>query len=559
MTQDEGGPAGPELRSAVAATLVVIGALLLLIGWWWEESAGDGGLPPVAGERLGVLVALLCVLVAMARRRESSLWAERTATRRVVTTGLAVAAALGVTAFHVVDGLRRYGDGYPGVVAPLGVIGGVAVTAGLLFGATRPAEGRWRRWNGRRLAAVSCVAVALAAVCVPVALTSDSWAIRSSTASAAAIPPTPGTVSKVAWTSPPMPGRIEEVHRAGAGAVVLLEDGVVGVDGLSGAIRWSYRRLGAQTGWMLTSPDGGAVVLGMLSEEDWDVDTMLILDAVTGVVRFSGRYPDDLSRPAHDEITNDVLVTRGRWDSDGEFRAFSLRDGSVAWTWRWPDGCRTDGLDAVAALGRRVIAPVKCGDEARFIVLDGATGRQVGEHTVAVAPQSGFPRVISAPDGSLALLDAYETVRPELRSQLLDVASDKILPMPARLGRLLPNGLAMAGEGKERVVLDARTGVPRYPDAIGRCEATGVLLENMVLCLRRGDDWLRRFVDTGEAVLSLIPLATQQAGDLAVGLGPRAMKGIDRPLELVAANGAVIAYSTIESLDGAGGVLVGLQ
>ena len=241
MPHDGGGPAGRETRITVAGALVTIGALLLLLGWFREEAAGNSGLSPVVGKWLGALVVLLGVLVVWARHQEMP----GSTIRRWVVTVLAVLAAMATTAFHVVDGVRRYGDGYPGVVAPLGVVGGVAVTVGLLLGITRPTEERRRRWNVRGLAAVACVSALLAAVCVPVALTSDSWAIRSDTASAVAVPPVPGAVSKVGWTTP-VPGRVRDVLRAGAGAVVRLTDGVLGVDGLSGAIRWSYRRLGAR-------------------------------------------------------------------------------------------------------------------------------------------------------------------------------------------------------------------------------------------------------------------------------------------------------------------------
>ncbi|GLW32663.1 hypothetical protein Areg01_56010 [Actinoplanes regularis] len=556
MPHDGGGPSGPGTRSAATGTLVTIGALLLLIGWVRDESAGNSGLSPVAGRWLGALVILLCTLVAAARHPQ----APGSAVRRWVITGFAVLAAVATTAFHVVDGLRRYGDGYPGVVAPLGVVGGVAVTVGLLLGATRPAEGRWRRWNVRRLAAVTCVSALLAAGCVPVALTYDSWAIRSGTASAVAVPPVPGTVSKVGWTTP-MPGPVRDVRPAGAGAVVLLEDGVLGVDGLSGAIRWSYRRLGARAAWMVASPDGGSVVLGILRPEDGGADTMLILDAMTGAVRSTGSYPAGLVNPTQDMITDDVLVGRGLWENDGDHPAFSLRDGSTAWTWHRPEGCRGEGLHAVAALHHRVIISAKCGAESRFVLLDSATGRQVGEHVVAIRAEGILPPgVVTAPDRSLALLKAVYAVRPEQAVQLLDVESGQVLPMKVQLSRLIGQGLATDGNTlKPPLLRDARTGEVRHQQEISSCAFSGVLLESMVMCVRRGDRWLTRLLDEGQATLTLAPLGTQQAAELPVDLGPRDERSSDRPLELVAANGAVIVYSAIDARGGSGNVLVGLQ
>ncbi|GID91871.1 PQQ-binding-like beta-propeller repeat protein [Amorphoplanes digitatis] len=558
MPDDEGGHSGPETRSTAAGTLVTIGALLLLVGWFRDEGVGDHGLSPVAGRWLGVLVVLLCVLVAWARHQESP---GTTTRRRWVITALAVSAALAATAFHVVDGLRRYGDGYPGVVAPLGVAGGVAVIAGLLLGAVRPAEGRWRRWNALRLAAVASVSALLVAACVPVALTSGGWAVRSATASAVAVPPVPATVSRVGWTTP-MPGPVRDVRPAGAGAVVLLSDGVLGVDGSSGAIRWSYRRLGARAAWMVASPDGGSVVLGMLPQQDGGADTMLILDAMTGAVRSTGGYSADLANPHQEMITDDVLVGQGLWDDDRDYPAFSLRDGGTAWTWRRPEGCRGEGFRAVGALHHRIVISAKCGAESKFFVLDSATGRQVAEHVVAITPQGSLPpEVVIAPDRSLALLKAYEPVRPEQAVQLLDAGSDRILPMPVPLYRLIGYGLATDGKiSKPPLLRDARTGEVRYQQEISSCAFSGVLLESMVLCVRRGDySWVKTFLDTGKAALTLTPLGTQQPADLPVELGPRNEHDTDRPLELVAANGAVIVYSGIDGRDGSHDTLVGLR
>nr|BFE71513.1 hypothetical protein GCM10020092_048140 [Actinoplanes digitatis] len=505
-----------------------------------------------------MLVVLLCVLVAWARHQESP---GTTTRRRWVITALAVSAALAATAFHVVDGLRRYGDGYPGVVAPLGVVGGVAVIAGLLLGAVRLAEGRWRRWNALRLAAVASVSALLVAACVPVALTSGGWAVRSATASAVAVPPVPATVSRVGWTTP-MPGPVRDVRPAGAGAVVLLSDGVLGVDGSSGAIRWSYRRLGARAAWMVASPDGGSVVLGMLPQQDGGADTMLILDAMTGAVRSTGGYSADLANPHQEMITDDVLVGQGLWDDDRDYPAFSLRDGGTAWTWRRPEGCRGEGFRAVGALHHRIVISAKCGAESKFFVLDSATGRQVAEHVVAITPQGSLPpEVVIAPDRSLALLKAYEPVRPEQAVQLLDAGSDRILPMPVPLYRLIGYGLATDGKiSKPPLLRDARTGEVRYQQEISSCAFSGVLLESMVLCVRRGDySWVKTFLDTGKAALTLTPLGTQQPADLPVELGPRNEHDTDRPLELVAANGAVIVYSGIDGRDGSHDTLVGLR
>lgn len=556
MPHDAGGPSGPGMRSATTGTFVTIGALLLLIGWFRDEIAGNSGLSPVAGRWLGAVVVLLCALVAVVRHAAVPGFIVRWR----VTAGLVVL-AVATTAFHVVDALRRYGDGYPGVVAPLGVVGGVAVTVGLLLGASRPAEGGRRRWNVRRLAPVACVSALLVAVCVPVALTSDSWPIRSATASAVAVPPVPGAVSKAGWTTP-MPGRVRDVRRAGAGAVVLLEDGVLGVDGLSGAIRWSYRRLGGHAAWMVAGPDGGAVVLGMALPENRGADTMLILDAMTGAVRSSGHYPSSLLNPSQDMITDDVLVGRPMWNDDGAYPAFSLRDGGIAWTWHRPDGCSADDLHSVGALHHRIIVSVRCGAQARFVLLDGATGRQVGEHVVATSTKRNLPpEVITAPDRLLALLKAHDSVPPEQAYQLLDVESDQILPMRYPLRRLIGHGLATGGETwKVGPLHDARTGEVRQPETIGYCAVDGVLLESMVLCVARRDySWITGFMDTGQADLTLTQLGTHQAAELPVDLGPREKAGSEHALELVAANGAVIVYSDIDGRGGSGNVVVGLR
>jgi hypothetical protein len=216
----------------------------------------------------------------------------------------------------------------------------------------------------------------------------------------------------------------------------------------------------------------------------------------------------------------------------------------------------------VGALHHRTIVSVKCGTESRFVLLDGATGRQVGEHVVATTTRRNLlPRVVIAPDRSLALLKAFSAVRPEQEVQLLDVESDQILPMRSALHSLFGHGLATGSKTQETFVLrDARTGEVRYPKTIGHCALDGALLESMALCVARPDyRWITGFMETGHADLTLTPLGTQQAAELPVDLGPRERSGSEHALELVAANGAVIVYSDIDGRGGSGNVVVGLQ
>ena len=257
-----------------------------------------------------------------------------------------------------------------------------------------------------------------------------------------------------------------------------------------------------------------------------------------------------------------MLVGRRLSYSDADYPAFSLRDGSIAWTWHRPDGCRAEGFETVGAVHHRIIISMQCGAQARFVLLDSATGRQVAEHVVATTTADVvWLRVVTDPDRSLALLSGFHSVRPEEAVQLLDGESGQILPMPVRLGKLIGHGLGTGRESVEPFVLrDARTGEVRHPKTIGYCALDGVLLESMVLCVvRRDSSWITGFMDTGHADLTLTPLGTQQAAELPVDLGPRERSGSEHALELVAANGAVIVYSDIDGRGGSGNVVVGLQ
>jgi hypothetical protein len=76
----------------------------------------------------------------------------------------------------------------------------------------------------------------------------------------------------------------------------MLDDGVVGVDGTTGEVRWSRRRSGAAAEHLDVSPDGRSVLVRMSPDNRFPYQ-LEALDAMTGEPRFVVDNPNTWGTP----------------------------------------------------------------------------------------------------------------------------------------------------------------------------------------------------------------------------------------------------------------------
>jgi hypothetical protein len=558
-------------RSAVATVLCAGGVALLLAGWKLDDGQAAARLSPSTGRWLTLAAALAVLVVAAARRLPTA----RAAPTRIVTL-LAVLVTLAATGYAGVDAAGRVGAGFPGVAANLGVLGGLAVLLGLLSsltigrpGAVAPVGSRRRVRSIRRsaLAAGASAAVLLLASTAGIVATSDRWTVRTRTVSAKAVPAVPAMVSKVGW-SVELPSAARAVARAGAGAVALVEDGVLGIDGARGAVWWSYRRLGSSASWLAASPDGGVVAVALNPPRGQAPDGIVILDAMTGRPR--ARLTDGTVRatPGAAALTDDVLVAPS---TDGlAYRAYALSDGRLAWSWLPPVGCRLDRRQGIGALPHEALAVLACPQtvegpaHTRLIRLDSVTGAVRGEQRLpSPSADASLPTIDVAPDSGLAMLRAPGAAAGQ-RLQLFEPATGELRPARAELRSLLSRGLAIAGidQGAREQLVDARTGERRDDQGlVSECAGAGLLLESAVLCGRAplGASRLATAERSGRLELVSAPFGGQPAVELPIDFGLRAAMPEAGSTGYVAANGAVIVYLRAPAASGVAHLIVGLQ
>ncbi|GAA1444439.1 hypothetical protein [Nocardiopsis tropica] len=182
---------------------------------------------------------------------------------------------------------------------------------GLLLAAapTWPSPRRW----GRLLLGfpAGVLAAAVAGALVPVAVLPS---VLHTVAGPGDPAPEPPTVARVGWTwNPPPAARIQDVVRGSRGALVVLDDGVVALDGATGEELWSYR-LPYADGVAGGAVDGAAYVTYTEAPEGdaagpADPVTVL-LDPGTGEV--AGRFA--LSEEDREEYAGWNAGLRLRWD-----------------------------------------------------------------------------------------------------------------------------------------------------------------------------------------------------------------------------------------------------
>ncbi len=166
----------------------------------------------------------------------------------------------------------------------------------------------------------------------------------------------PGSVSEVAWEweTGSEDVDLQEVLPGAAGPVMVLSDGVVSLDGVSGEEMWSYRlESGGLRGARMT-PDHQQVLLTLPGNEP---DTAVLLDSGTG--RLIAEHEDVPGETfARASVLTSQVAVAAPPQGEGPVEAYSLREGELEWTYE-PSG-RADGTkvlveDVVSAGGTVVV------------------------------------------------------------------------------------------------------------------------------------------------------------------------------------------------------------
>lgn len=423
-----------SVRTAVAVGLGLAGVAALVVSWFIDDLA-EPALPAWLTwlGTVAVAVALLTVV-----RSQLAAHAVVAALLGVAVTGLAV--------WGFAD---QYGRGYPGTSTVVAAVGGLAVTTTALIALRfRPEHG----WRPKSVVAAAVAFLLVPAVAAPVALAVPDLALETTTAPAVAAPAVPGSVSEVAWSAE-FDERVHEVVAAGAGVVLLLDDGVVALDGETGEVRWRRSRPGTEALRIDASPDGATVVT-QFQPHDRPTLRREFLDAFTGELRFATNHLD--ARPRYGPRGLDTRLTDTSYVGVAEdgVTGYSLTDGARLFRYTPPAGCRTDVRpDAHFVVGPGTLLTLDCGDEFRFVLVDGTTG------------EVRWDRAITTPAGARLAPDrtsvAVQATIPGERGNhvVLDVATGDARSFTAEGVEELPGaGVAVVRSGEESLLVDVTTG-----------------------------------------------------------------------------------------------------
>ena len=267
----------------------------------------------------------------------------------------------------------------------------------------------------------------------------------------------PASVSGVGWTwEAPEGESVRSAVAAGAGAVVLLEGGVVALDGETGTELWHHRRKGARTASMFNaSADGELVMVDFVSgaTERPGRSLLTVLDARTGQVRaLSPWYPSESPRLVSRESG---LFVGGLVENNIGRSVIGYDPGTLRKKWEYlpSENCRPrDGFSFTAALdvvvtahdcapGRdEVVSPSREGDgsptyPAEVVALDPADGSVVWSRALTTSRTAadiydnyGEPRVEAGADGAVVHV-SWSTSGEEMVQQalVLDQADGSVL------------------------------------------------------------------------------------------------------------------------------------
>lgn len=448
--------------------------------------------------------------------------------------------------------LDQLDHGFPGRTTLLALIGGAAVVAGSVL-SVRAIPPR-RRLPDNPLATVLAVGV-VAAVAAPLVLTAETWPEASTTAAAVRPASPPNTLTRIAWTKP-FHGAVDQVLPAGAGVVVLAGNRVQALDGTTGALRWQYRRSGANIAGIAASPDGATVAVGINARDSW-VSTLL-LDAITGRIRARvAAVPRDDWAAARPELSNGALIVRHHG-----FTAYSPRDGRRLWHYTAPLGCTFDDqqLDSLVTpdgIASAVFCEVPNTEEliARYVFLDGPSGRVRWQREVAGAADGyhghfGLTPSV-APDGRVLFVRVEpDRARPGSSSPpthllALNASTGIVLRDGVDVRELLPGGRAIAGRN---AIVDLGTGRVVGHDRSDSC------IDGIIVSLPASPQCVAGTgaIDTTSTTATVsIGTLDGPSRNLSLPIGePDPARPATRAIQAVVAAGAVVAWTRERSYAG---------
>lgn len=365
------------LSTALAVAATGCGAVALTT----STGASRDGIPaPAVLGAAAVAVALALAVVQFLRPGvEARRWA-----------GAALILSVAVGAYVWWQAWLDVAGGLPTRALPL-LAGALVLAAGACLAALLPGKAPPKAAHGARPAGM---VVAAAAGVVGVLLVSgaavalerlpvDHQSVTPGDAAPVATPP-----RDVAWSWDTPPGwRVgrDDVVPAGPGVAVRVADGVVALDGRTGAPRWHYRRAGAHTVQIGASPSGDWVMVTFRASSPHATGVRVVaLDGQTGRVGFDEVTTGGVFHGVSLDLTDHVLV--GGDPDDGRIEGFDLADGRRLWQWRRPQECFQYGLGpAAAATAETVLAIMACEQDRRgltvvgdvaLVALDSRTGAE---------------------------------------------------------------------------------------------------------------------------------------------------------------------------------------
>jgi outer membrane protein assembly factor BamB len=554
-------PQSRPVRAGVAIGLVVAGVAALVVAWVLGDDFATPKPAPAWVRVATVVVVVLAALVWLRRNRSTD--------RAVpLTTFGAAGVALVLTVLAALGFVDQYSRGFPGRSTVLAALGGLAVTAGALLGLRT--AGRWRR-----LPAIGAI-VLVAALATPLVLVVPDARVDATTAAAAKVAAVPDMVSRVAWSAE-VDGPVRNVVAAGAGVVLMVDDGVVALDGTTGRVRWTRVRHGAEAAQLDVSPDGATVLLQFRPRDRFPIRREII-DAVTGQVRFTVDNPNEGASTAFiTPVTNTSYI--GANDDETEFYGYSLTDGHRLWTYRAPDDCwLKPNHTAQVAAPAGMMLPLFCGKdwrdegftEFRYVMVDATTGAVRWEHSTRWDTPMSDVTVSAelAPDNRFVAVRMWSDtdLTPAAANAVLDTGTGKPLPTatPTRL-RASGVGVVAQSDGGTHLV-DVRTGKAlSVTQEIQSCLAStfGAVLASGMVCVDPELDSFDEFVDSGRIELTVGTLADAALRPVPVTLGgpfDTWTRGGDHMIMVAAAPGAVVVTTGLVSVGDNGRIrVVGLR
>jgi hypothetical protein len=555
-------PQSRQVRAGVAIGLVVAGVAALVVAWvLGDDFATPEPAPAWVRVATVVVVLLLAGLVWLRRSRPGD--------RAVSLTTLGAAGvALVLTVLAALGFADQYSRGFPGQGTVLAALGGLAVTAGVLLGLRT--AGAWRR-----LPVVGAFLL-VAVLATPLVLVVPDARVDATTATEAKVAAVPDTVSRVAWSTE-VDGPVRDVVPAGAGVVLLLDDGVVALDGTTGDVRWTHVRHGAEAAQLDVSPDGATVLVQFRPRDRFPIRREII-DAVTGQLRFTVENPNkDASTGFITPVTNTSYI--GADADETEFYGYSLTDGHRLWTYRAPADCwLKPDHSAQVAVPTGMLLPLACGKdwrdkgftEFRYVLVDATTGVVRWQHSMRWDTPTSKVNVSAelAPDDRFVAVGIWSDtdMTPVTTNAVLDTGTGKPLPtaMPTQLRASGVGVVALSGGGIQLV--DVTTGEPlSATQEIQSCMASnfGAVLASGTVCVDPKLDSFDEFVDSGRIELTAGTLTDATLHPLPVTLGgplDESTRGGAHMIMVAAAPGAVVVTTKLASVGNNGKIrVVGLR